>query len=369
LAAIAVPARYISGDTYDFISPSPSVCNIFIADIAGKGIPAAMMISSARALVRQSSEMGSLPSEILARVNGALYPDLESAELFLTAQLVLLEMGSGRLVYSSAGHTEAIIVRAARSCERLPTTAVPIGVVRDIEIKDEEARLKPGDFLVLYSDGVTEAADSDGELFGMERFEATLTKLSSAAADDIARAIVSEVRSFSGNTPLSDDLTIIVLKATPRIVHLREKAVLEKLDSIVGLVRRGTLAYGDDMAGMMELAASELVTNVIVHSYEGFADAEGQEPELDLYLRLESDRIVLDILDVGKPFDPESRDEAEPSPLGEGGRGLRIIRSMVDEMMYSPGGSAQNGAARRQEDLRADANHWRLVKYVKGEGA
>jgi len=350
-SSAAIPARYISGDFYDFSMPGSSLCDIIIADVSGKGIATAMITSAARTVFRTSMGKKKGPAQVLGEMNEALYPDLARTEMFLTAQLIRLDLERGSIRYSSAGHTEALYFRsAAAECVRLPSTAPPIGILERADIGEMEIRLRPGELFVIYSDGVTEAVNSEDELFGMERLVEIVKRQASSSAKDLVNAVVSEVRGFSDNKPLVDDLTIIALKAVPRNVHLKAPSLMENLDSIVAFVRDAIIPYGEKTAYEMELVASELVTNVITHSGESAAGkAIGGSRAMDIDVRLEPDAIIFDLLYPGESFDAEAAASNLPEPLEEGGRGIHIVRTLVDQLDYAN---------------ESGVNHWHLVKKV-----
>jgi len=357
----AIPARYISGDFYDFSKPSPSLCDIIIADVSGKGISAAMMTMAARAFFRHDDTVGISPAALLGAMNGALFTDLDHTEMFLTAQLIRIDSGRGIITYASAGHTEAVRFNpSSGECVCFPSTAPPIGILRDIEIGEMEIRTRPGDFFVIYSDGVTEASDESGGLFGMERFVRILRSREFVSSADIVQTVLAEVRSFSGDQPLADDLTLIAIGASQRESRLQIAATMENLDPAVAFVRDAALPYGSKIADDMELVASELVTNVIKHANPesavagNHANAAARDTmSMDISLRLESGRIIFDLVYPGPPFSPDTRARTLPDPFQEGGRGIHIVRALVDELEYSS----------------TPMNHWHVVKRVSAEGS
>lgn len=357
----AIPARYISGDFYDFSKPSPSLCDIIIADVSGKGLSAAMMTMAARAFFRHDDTVGITPAALLGAMNDALFMDLDHTEMFLTAQLIRIDSGRGIITYASAGHTEAVRFNpSSGECVCFPSTAPPIGILRDIEIGEMEIRTRPGDFFVIYSDGVTEASDESGGLFGMERFVRILRSREFVSSADIVQTVLAEVRSFSGDQPLADDLTLIAIGASQRESRLQIAATMENLDPAVAFVRDAALPYGSKIADDMELVASELVTNVIKHANPesavagNHANAAARDTmSMDISLHLESGRIIFDLVYPGPPFSPDTRARTLPDPFQEGGRGIHIVRALVDELEYSS----------------TPMNHWHVVKRVSAEGS
>ncbi|PKL07234.1 MAG: hypothetical protein CVV53_00555 [Spirochaetae bacterium HGW-Spirochaetae-9] len=364
-SSAAIPARYISGDFYDHIMPSPSLCDIIIADVSGKGIPAAMMTSAARMMFRHAASPDNTPAILLAEMNESLYDDLERTEMFLTAQLIRIDTDRGSIAYASAGHTEALLCRPSTGeCRRLPSTAPPIGVMRKAGIGQLELCVRPGDYLVIYSDGITEAvaAEGGGELFGMDRFIDLLGKASGLSAANIVQKVLAAIRDFSGEGSLADDLTLIVLKATPRDLQYSSPSTMDNLDPAVAFIKDACLAYGETFAEAMELVASELVTNAITHARPdealGGTDSKDDAGAMNIHISLEHDRIILDISYPGEPFDAESLGRKLPEPLEEGGRGILIVRALVDELEYE-----------HQGEGPANINRWHIVKIAVEENA
>lgn len=351
-SSAAIPARYISGDFFDYAMSSPSSCDIIIADVSGKGIPAAMMTSAARVIFKVAVDARKNPAELLEELNRLLYADLERNEMFLTAQCIRLDLDTGGIGYASAGHTEALHFRPSTDeCVRLPSTAPPVGILEGMKVGDIPIRTVPGDYFVVYSDGVTEAVDENGELFGIERLVNLLRDKRDYSAENLVNALLTEVRAFSGDEPMADDLTLIVLRTTPREYLYRAAPLMENLDSAVAFVRDAALPYGLGFADETELVASELITNVITHS---------MSPSMEIRLRLDGDGIVIDLQYPGESFEPESGGSTLPGPLEEGGRGIHIVRALVDELKYSYAPVSEGPDS-------PGFNHWHIVKLARWE--
>ncbi len=347
-AATALPARYVSGDMYDFILSDSEACHIVLADIAGKGIPAAMLTSMARALVRAETEHEDSPATILSNVNTSLYEDLTLAEVFITFLAARLNARLGTLTYANAGHTETLWwQQTSRTCRTLPATGMPLGIDADAPILEETLTLRPGDVLVFYSDGITEAANPHDELLGLDRLIAILSKHTHLPASELTQAIVEAVETFRAGAPLSDDLTLIVLKVLPRTISFTYPATLDHLNEVTALVQQVASAYGSDFAYQMELVTSEIVTNVIEHAYRlSSGEMRGQ-------ITLLPDQIQLDLYDDGTPFDPSQAPASDlTEELQDRGRGLFVARQLTDELTYNP--------------ATPEGNHWRLIKLSQG---
>ncbi len=348
VAGTALPARLVSGDLYDCIVKNDGTSNFVLADISGKGIPAAMLTSTAHALLRAESEHTDSPASILSNINKSLYADMTRAELFITMFVARLDQNLARLTYANAGHTETLWWRQSdQSCVHLGATGMPIGVLEGAEITEETIALRPGDVLVFYSDGITEAENPHQELFGVERLSELVRKYAFHATHTLAQRILTEVELFSGEAPRSDDLTLLVVKALPRAFSLSIPAVPQKLNEVLDLIHKATEAYGSQFSYQFELASSEIITNIIQHAYR---DHPG---EIRLRLDFLIDRVELEIEDDGLPFDPTQLPEPHPEQAQEGGYGLYVIRQILDEVAYTP--STPQG------------NMWRLVKFAREE--
>ena len=342
LASAALPARSISGDFYDFVLQDPTILDVLIADVSGKGFPSALMTSSARTLFRHGTEAGKNPSTQLRGINKALYEDCRRTSMFLTAQLLRLDLDFGTVTYASCGHTEALVWKHLEDrVVRIGSTAIPIGIMEDIDIGELAFALLPGDFILLYSDGVTEAASSRGELFGTERlvqhFERLVTQLTDA--QNVASALVNEVRTFSGNQILSDDLTLLALKALTRSYTLTVPASIESLDKAASFVRKPVSFCGKQLADEIELIASELFTNIVVHGFAKLTTS-GEMPMIDIGVRIEAEKVVLDFFYEDEAFNPLLKPDVLPDPLAESGRGIYIVKSLSDVFQYMRGEAA-----------------------------
>ena len=243
-AGVALAARYVSGDMYDWIGVTPEQCYIALADIAGKGVPAAMLTSTARALLRDCAQRKEPPGAALSSLNRSLYDDLTRAGMFITVVAANLNQRTASVDYASAGHTEVLWYRANNGqCEKLPATGPPpVGVLAILSSEQHRIVLRPGDVLVLYSDGVTEAENEHGEFFGTHRLAAVVQQKASLGVAALAQSIVDAVDAFSAGTR-GDDLTIVVVKALPRTVSARFAADLSHLEEALALVRAVGQAY------------------------------------------------------------------------------------------------------------------------------
>jgi serine phosphatase RsbU (regulator of sigma subunit)/putative methionine-R-sulfoxide reductase with GAF domain len=234
IAAAWRSARLVGGDFYDFWPlvieagadmevgrtrsvrassfPEEHVLGIVIADVSDKGVPAAMFMAMSRSLVRAAALDGSPPALAMERANRWITRDSESG-MFVTLFYGLLATDSGRFRYTSAGHNPPLVYRvASQSFEELRTPGIALGVLEEITLSEAETILLPGDTLVFYTDGVTEAVNEQLDAFGTDGLREVIVQHHTASAELIVQAITDAVDRFSQGQPPFDDVTLVVVK-------------------------------------------------------------------------------------------------------------------------------------------------------------
>jgi serine phosphatase RsbU (regulator of sigma subunit) len=209
------PARGIGGDYYDFMCLSGERWGIAIADVSGKGIGAALLMASLQASLRAQTLHPHLDLQaIIGGVNHLVHESSPTA-LFASLFYAEYEPASRRLQYVNAGHNPPIIVRpGAQCCElfQLRAQAVPIGMYADVQFEATQFQLAKDDIFVAYTDGITEAANTSGQFWGLERLESLLRSCSRMTPREIVERILAEVSEFANGEPQSDDMTLVVMK-------------------------------------------------------------------------------------------------------------------------------------------------------------
>jgi serine phosphatase RsbU (regulator of sigma subunit) len=213
IAAAYEAAREIGGDFYDVfpLRDEPGCLAFTVADVTGKGIPAAILMADVRGLIHAAADHGVDPVETLTRVNRILI-DERATSLFVTVVLGVFDTATGDLTLSSAGHDPIHLLRADGSLTRLEPTGRLIGMVADIRAGAIETVVGSGDAIVAHTDGITEARSPDGAFFGEERFATLLSSLAGRSAADIVEAVIADVTRFRAGAEASDDLTLLVLR-------------------------------------------------------------------------------------------------------------------------------------------------------------
>lgn len=209
-SAASRPARSLGGDYYDVFYRGGGTMVLCIADVSGKGIPAALLMANLQATVQSAAVEEPRPGRFAARVNSAVCRNLSPGR-FVTLFYCLLEVSSHRLGYVNAGHNAPILLRGSGQVVRLDSAGPVLGVFNGLEYQESDVSIEPGDRLVLFTDGISEAENDAGEEFGEDRIVATL-KETCGSAGEIRNSIFHAVDEFSGGR-LRDDATIVVMAA------------------------------------------------------------------------------------------------------------------------------------------------------------
>jgi serine phosphatase RsbU (regulator of sigma subunit) len=211
-AAVYCAARQVGGDLYDFISDpaNPDLLHLAIADVTGKGVPAALFMAMCRTIIRAAAINGRSPADLLQRTNHLLMCEQRSLP-FLTAFFASLNTQTGQITYASAGHDRPYWVQADGSMGQLTSRGMLLGAFPAIHLEEKSIALTAGDMLILYTDGITEAR-REKELFGETRLEAVIAANTDASAGEMGQAILEAVTQFCGPTPQADDMTLVVVK-------------------------------------------------------------------------------------------------------------------------------------------------------------
>jgi sigma-B regulation protein RsbU (phosphoserine phosphatase) len=207
IAAINRSARQMGGDIYDGFTHADGYC-VLVGDVSGKGPGAALWMASLSSLLHFLAGQGKDPLAELLTINRHL-ADIMPIQTFIT--MFLGCFSNGTLRYASAGHNPMLLYRRSRAIEWLPSTGLPLGILADCQCGFREVPLQPGDRLVLFTDGVTEAEDRRGEMYGEDRLVRVILRYGSQSPDFLVDRLYRSVRRFAGGREQSDDITILIV--------------------------------------------------------------------------------------------------------------------------------------------------------------
>lgn len=213
LSATMMPAKEVGGDFYDFFKISDTKLGIVMADVSGKGVPASIFMAVSRTLLRATGARGVASNECLNIVNKLLCNESVDS-MFVTVFYGIYDITTGVLKYTNAGHNPPFVIRKATGkVEMLPFSQdIVAGMFDDVTYTQLDLQLEKGDSLVLFTDGVTEAFNVNGEQFDEEGLEKSLEGQADTSTCDLVKKIVSDVNAFAGEEPQSDDITVMAVK-------------------------------------------------------------------------------------------------------------------------------------------------------------
>jgi predicted ATPase/serine phosphatase RsbU (regulator of sigma subunit) len=213
IAGSNIPAQAVGGDYFDFIQISEDRWAICIGDVSGKGLPASLLMANLQATLRGQTLLDVPPSECLRRANRLLYQST-SPEKFATLFYGILDARRHTLLFSNAGHDNPFVLHNGRETKRLKTGGIPLGMFEDFVFEEETISVEPGDLIVMCSDGIAEAMNANEEPFGEERLSAILAQSGRPSPHEVIRKTLEAAKEFTGSTPQSDDMTIVVIRRT-----------------------------------------------------------------------------------------------------------------------------------------------------------
>ena len=212
IAASMNAAKDVGGDFYDFFRIDNDRIGFTIADVSGKGVPAAIFMAVARTLIRATGIRGVSPAECMTYINALLSQEAVN-NMFVTVFYGIYNIHTGEVTYANAGHNPPYLVRADGSMEMLPLSKdIVAGAFDDFQYSQESLQLEPGDTLLLYTDGVTEAINTEDKEYGEGRLEKQLAQCSNLSCQEIIDKVKEDVKAFAGEAEQSDDITLFALK-------------------------------------------------------------------------------------------------------------------------------------------------------------
>ena len=204
-------ARQVGGDFYDFLELPDGQWGIVVADVADKGVPAALFMALSRTIIRTIALGRYPPASTLERANRIIWNDTTS-DLFVTVFYGIWSATTEKLVYGNAGHNPPLLLRRGGKSQLLRGEGIAMGVLEEVAIEQKEVALRPGDVAIFYTDGVTEAMNEDNDEFGLDRLRLAAAGAQQKSAAEIVEAITCAIRDYAGETPQFDDITLVVMK-------------------------------------------------------------------------------------------------------------------------------------------------------------
>ena len=337
-----IAAKEVGGDFYDFYKLNENTIAFLVADVSGKGIPAAMFMMTAKTIIKDLAESGMAVNDIFTKANQKLCENNESG-MFVTAWMGILDLSSGKLTFANAGHNPPLLKRADGSFEYLKTRAgFVLAGMEGVRYRINEITLNKGDRLFLYTDGVTEATNENNVLYGEDRLLTFMNKNLEVAPTKLLPKLKKDIDKFVGKAPQFDDITMLMfdykVKKGENFVESRTfPAKTQSLTDVLAFIEQILEKYQCSMKIQTAIcvAIEEVFVNVAHYAYK---NSQG-DVKFDVSFDEETRNVTFRMSDKGVPFDPLKKPEPDITLSAEereiGGLGIFITKKTMDQVSYA----------------------------------
>lgn len=329
------PAKEVGGDFYDFFLVDDDHLALVIADVSGKGIPAALFMMVTKILINDRARMGGTPAEILSFINDGIC-EHNKAEMFVTVWLGILEISTGKLTFSNAGHDDPAYALSGGDFELIKHKhGLVIGAMSGIKYRDEQITLNKGDKIFLYTDGVPEATDNNNRLFTLNKMLDALNAAKSLDVKSIIGAVRKNVDEFVGEAPQFDDITMLCVEYKGKEESgITLSATDENLSAATAYIINYVKGAGvsEKFIRQVELVVEEIFVNIAHYAYAP------QTGDVRISAEIKGDMLKITFTDEGKPYnplekpDPDTTLDATEREIG--GLGIFMTKKLTDNVEY-----------------------------------
>lgn len=332
------PAKEVGGDFYDFYMLDDDHVGFVIADVSGKGVPAALFMSITKTLIKNEATLGLSPGFIFSKVNHMLTEENES-NMFVTSWLGILDLKTGILTYSNAGHNPPLIYHNGTYEYLKGKPQMVLGAFDGMKYKDFEIKLDEGDKVFLYTDGVTESINNTKEQFGEERLLNYLNQNKEATLMDTLKGLREDIRVFAEDAEQFDDITMLIMYFKKLMENTNQKEIkfntkTETFTDVSNILEKELeeLDLSLKVTNAILISTEEIFTNIKNHAYK---DSSG---DAFIIYEIKDDYFELTFKDFGIPFNPLLKEDpdinAKLEDRKEGGLGIYMVKKMMDDVSY-----------------------------------
>ena len=333
------PAKEVGGDFYDLYMTGSDTLHFLVADVSGKGIPAAMFMMRAKTELKTLTESEFPLNDVFTNGNRALCEG-NDAGMFVTAWQGSIDLTSGQVKYANAGHNPPLVRHADGKFEYLRSRAgFVLAGMDSVKYKTQELQLVPGDIVYLYTDGVTEATNSENVLYGEERLLEAINSREFESMEELCGHIKSDVDAFVGEAPQFDDITMLALKyiGTPPAPSIHfDEAKIEDIPAITQFIETELEKIDCPMKAVIQLsiAIDEICSNIIKYAYPG----KHGPMTVKFITKDDPHTVYINFEDEGIPYNPLVKEDPDITLSAEersiGGLGIYMVKKTMDNMKY-----------------------------------
>ncbi|MBQ1878242.1 MAG: SpoIIE family protein phosphatase, partial [Erysipelotrichaceae bacterium] len=333
------PAKEVGGDFYDFFLIDDDHLAMVVADVSGKGIPAALFMMACKILISNLASVGITdPGTILSMVNNRIIED-NPLDMFITVWLGILDIKTGKLIAANGGHEYPCLRTGGKNYEILKDRhGLVLGGMSDAQYYTYEIQLNPGDALFVYSDGVPESTSSEKELFGLDRMLDSLNRNINLPLDQLLSGLKKDIDDFVGEAPQFDDITMLALRYNGggNMNELTVEAIIDNVPAVTRFVDEKLEALDCPLRAQtqIDVAIDELFSNIAKYAYHPDTGPATVRVEVEK----DPMAVIITFIDNGIPYDPLSAEVPDVTLNAEqrqiGGLGIYLVRKTMDEITY-----------------------------------
>ena len=341
--ATMAPAKEVGGDFYDFFLIDEDHIGLVMADVSGKGVPAALFMVITKTLIKNRAQMGGGPAEVLEYVNEQLCEGNE-ADLFVTVWFAIVEISTGKGLAANAGHEHPVIRRRNGSYDLVVYRhSLAVAALTETVFREHSFELQPGDRLFVYTDGVPEATNKNNEPFGVERMLDVLNRHSRASTKDLLSVVKQEISEFVGTAPQFDDITMMCFDYYGKSQRPDEddntltiEAEVSNLEKVLEFIggKLESFEVSPKVQMQIDVAVEEIFVNIASYAY---APKSGMAT-IRVYTSKDPAFVDISFLDHGVPYNPLAKEDPDVTLSAQerkiGGLGIYMVKKSVDDIRY-----------------------------------
>ena len=326
ISPLILPAKEVGGDLYDYFNVDENRICVVIGDVSGKGVPAALFMMKAKALIKQEILSKKTLEESLIKINNELSENNDRC-LFITAIIGIIDTNSGQMELINCGHDLMFATNTNGFFKPKLNMNIPLGLMKDYEFNKDVHQFKPGNTIFMCTDGVSEAQNSESILFGEEAILSKLNELKDLPNPFINQAILDSVLKYEEGHDQDDDICMLSFTFKPTIMPITNQInEMEKVNELID--KKTSEIKNKDAVSELKIIADELISNVIKHAYKG------EDNEIFIEVINTDNSMILKIYDTGEEFNPFDYENPDRKEDDIGGLGIQIVKNIASKFNY-----------------------------------
>ncbi len=336
------PAREVGGDFYDFFFINERKFAFVVADVSGKGVPAALLMAVTKTLLKSHSQSTMSTARIIQKTNNELSENNKDC-MFITVFFGIIDTETGEMTYTNAGHNPPYILSPTGELKTLDEIHGPmIGVMENIQYEEATIKLGMDDKIIVFTDGITEAFNNKSEAYGEKRLEQLLSVSNKHGVKYLMHEIVDSVDEFAGEAEQSDDITVFGLRYVDwesreerAVIELHLKNELSEIDRCQRALEEFGEKFGleAEVQNALSIVLDDFLNNIISYAFQ-----DEEEHIIDVSLETDKQRLIVSVEDDGIEFDPFMQDDPDTESSLEdrkiGGLGIHLMKNLMDDYSY-----------------------------------